>query len=71
MTKLPGQPKKNQSAYFLWMNHNREQIKKDHPGLSMTDMTKKAGEIWRELSDKTVGCMKINDRFKSVIILKR
>ena len=54
MTKLPGQPKKNQSAYFLWMNHNREQIKKDHPGLSMTDMTKKAGEIWRDLADKTV-----------------
>jgi len=53
MTKLPGQPKKNQSAYFLWMNHNREQIKKDHPGLSMTDMTKKAGEIWRDLADKT------------------
>ena len=54
MTKLPGQPKKNQSAYFLWMNQNREQIKKDHPGLSMTEMTKKAGEIWRDLSDKTV-----------------
>merc|ERR1739844_155271 len=34
-------------------NHNREQIKKDYPGLSMTDMTKKAGEIWRDLSDKT------------------
>merc|ERR1719326_2396787 len=53
MTKLPGQPKKNQSAYFLWMNHNREQIKKDYPGLSMTDMTKKAGELWRDLQDKT------------------
>ena len=34
-------------------------------------MTKKAGEIWRELSDKTVGCMKINDRFKSAMILKK
>ena len=54
LTRLPGQPKKNQSAYFLWMNHNREQIKKDYPGLSMTDMTKKAGELWRDLQDKTV-----------------
>merc|ERR1739844_63368 len=53
LTRLPGQPKKNQSAYFLWMNHNREQIKKDYPGLSMTDMTKKAGELWRDLQDKT------------------
>ena len=53
MTKLPGQPKKNQSAYFLWMNENREQIKKDNPGLSMTDMTKKAGEIWRDMKDKS------------------
>ena len=54
MTKLPGQPKKNQSAYFLWMNTNREKIKKDFPGLSMTDMSKKAGELWRDLQDKTV-----------------
>ena len=53
MTKLPGQPKKNQSAYFLWMNENREKIKKDNPGLSMTDMTKKAGEIWRDMKDKS------------------
>ena len=53
MTKLPGQPKKNQSAYFLWMNENREKIKKDYPGLSMTEMTKKAGEIWRDMKDKT------------------
>lgn len=53
MTKLPGQPKKNQSAYFLWMNTNREKIKKDFPGLSMTDMSKKAGELWRDLQDKT------------------
>ena len=61
MTKLPGQPKKNQSAYFLWMNQNREQIKKDHPGLSMTEMTKKAGEIWRDLADKTVRlCIKFD-----------
>ena len=54
MTKLPGQPKKNQTAYFLWMNENREKIKKDYPGLGMTDMSKKAGEIWKELENKSV-----------------
>merc|ERR1712088_1088205 len=30
-----------------------KKTKKDYPGLSMTDMTKKAGELWRDLQDKT------------------
>ena len=54
MTKLPGQPKRAMSAYFLWMNASRETIKKDHPGLSVTEFGKKAGEIWKEMSDKSV-----------------
>ena len=53
-TKLPGQPKRNQSAYFLWMNENREKVKTEHPGLSLPEFAKKAGELWRELSDKSV-----------------
>uniref|UniRef100_A0A0K2SX54 FACT complex subunit SSRP1 n=3 Tax=Lepeophtheirus salmonis TaxID=72036 RepID=A0A0K2SX54_LEPSM len=52
-TKLPGQPKRNQSAYFLWMNENREKIKSDFPGLSITEFGKKAGELWKDLKDKT------------------
>jgi len=52
-TKLPGQPKRNMSAYFIWMNENREQIKKDHPGLSVTEFGKKAGELWKGLTDKS------------------
>ena len=53
-TKLPGQPKRPMSAYFLWMNENREQIKKDHPGLTIAEFGKKAGELWKNLSDKSV-----------------
>ena len=53
-TKLPGQPKRNQSAYFIWMNENRAQIKKDNPGLSLTEFGRKAGELWKALSDKSV-----------------
>ena len=53
-TKLPGQPKRPMSAYFLWMNENREQIKKDHPGLSIAEFGKKAGELWKGMSDKSV-----------------
>ena len=54
MTKLPGQPKRYQSAYFIWMNENRENIKRDHPNLSIAEFGKKAGEIWKSLEDKGV-----------------
>jgi len=53
LTKIAGQPKKALSAFFLWLNENREQIRKDHPELALTDQTKKAGEIWREMEDKS------------------
>ncbi|XP_018014547.1 FACT complex subunit Ssrp1 [Hyalella azteca] len=45
-------PKRPQSAYFLWLNAHREEIKRKNPGISITDLSKKAGEMWRELSDK-------------------
>ena len=51
---MPGQPKRPMSAYFLWMNENREQIKKDHPGLSIAEFGKKAGELWKAMTDKSV-----------------
>ncbi|CAG0884008.1 unnamed protein product [Cyprideis torosa] len=43
-----GRPKRPQSAYFLWLNENRENIKEE--GMSVTDVSKKAGELWRKLS---------------------
>jgi len=46
-------PKRPMSGYFLWLNENRENIKKDNPGISITEVSKKAGELWREMSDKT------------------
>jgi len=52
-TKIAGQPKRPQTAFFLWLNENREQIKKDHPDLSLAETSKKAGEIWREMEDKS------------------
>ena len=36
------------------MNENREQIKKDHPGLSIAEFGKKAGELWKAMTDKSV-----------------
>jgi len=46
-TKLPGQPKKPQSGYFIWLNgEGRDQIKEENPGISITEVSKKAGEKW-------------------------
>lgn len=43
-------PKRPQSAFFLWMNDNREHIKKKYPELSFTEIAKKAGDLWKEIS---------------------
>ncbi|RWS29668.1 structure-specific recognition protein-like protein [Leptotrombidium deliense] len=46
-------PKKPMSAYFLWLQESRERLKKDHPSLNLPELTKKAGELWKEVKDKT------------------
>lgn len=46
-------PKRAQSGYMIWFNENREKIKKDNPGIKVTDIAKKAGEIWSTMKDKT------------------
>lgn len=38
---------------MLWLNDSREQIKKDNPGIKVTEIAKKAGEMWKVLKDKT------------------
>lgn len=50
-------PKRPLSAYMLWLNENREQIKKDNPGSKVTDIAKRGGELWRAIKDKTVSFM--------------
>merc|ERR1719397_934408 len=45
-TKLPGQPKRPMSAYFLWLNsEGRDKIKEENPGFGVTEVSKKAGEM--------------------------
>ncbi|CAG5125389.1 unnamed protein product [Candidula unifasciata] len=51
--KDPNRPKRPQSAYFLWLGEHREQIKEENPGISVTDLSKRAGEMWKEVTDKT------------------
>lgn len=46
-------PKRPQSAYFIWLNEHREVIKKENPGISITEISKVAGQKWRTMEDKT------------------
>ncbi|GIY29909.1 FACT complex subunit SSRP1 [Caerostris darwini] len=46
-------PKRPPSAFFIFLGDMREKIKKDNPGISITETTKKAGEMWKETTDKT------------------
>lgn len=45
-------PKRPTTAFMIWLSENREKIKKDHPGSSVTDIAKRAGELWKEITDK-------------------
>ncbi|XP_029298201.1 FACT complex subunit SSRP1a isoform X2 [Cottoperca gobio] len=47
--KDAGAPKRPMSAYMLWLNASRERIKSENPGISITEISKKAGEMWRQL----------------------
>ncbi|CAG9860341.1 unnamed protein product [Phyllotreta striolata] len=46
-------PKRAVTAFMLWLNHNRERIKEENKGISVTEIAKKGGEMWRELKDKS------------------
>ncbi|GAB0088101.1 FACT complex subunit SSRP1 [Sergentomyia squamirostris] len=49
-----GKPKRAATAFMLWLNENRENIKKDNPGIKVTEIAKKGGEMWNSLKDKSV-----------------
>ncbi|XP_050293828.1 FACT complex subunit Ssrp1 [Anthonomus grandis grandis] len=51
--KDENKPKRASTAFMLWLNAHREQIKKDNPGIKVTEIAKKGGEMWRELKDKS------------------
>ncbi|XP_064111403.1 FACT complex subunit Ssrp1-like [Macrobrachium nipponense] len=50
--KDENKPKRPQSAYFLWLNEHRDQIKEENPGITITEISKVAGKKWKELEDK-------------------
>lgn len=46
-------PKRAISAFMLWLNEHREEIKSENPGIKVTEIAKKGGEMWSSLKDKS------------------
>lgn len=51
---MADRPKRPLSGYMIWLGDHREQIKSENPGIKVTEIAKKGGELWRGLKDKTV-----------------
>ncbi|KDR11732.1 FACT complex subunit Ssrp1 isoform X1 [Zootermopsis nevadensis] len=51
--KDENKPKRPPTAFMLYLNANREKIKSENPGIVVTDIAKKGGEMWRDLKDKS------------------
>lgn len=49
--KDPNAPKRPISAYFAFAADKREQIKKENPGFKVTDISKRTGELWKDLTE--------------------
>jgi len=49
--KDPNAPKLAMTAYVLYSNAYREQVKRDHPDWNLMETTKYLGEMWRKTSD--------------------
>ncbi|KAK4874995.1 hypothetical protein RN001_011417 [Aquatica leii] len=51
--KDKSQPKRPSTAFMIWLNEHREEIKSENPGIKVTEIAKKGGEMWKELKDKS------------------
>ena len=52
MKKDPNAPKRPPTAYMQWLNENRSELKKENPGLSITELSKVAGQKWKTVDPK-------------------
>nr|XP_016996561.2 high mobility group protein D [Drosophila takahashii] len=50
---MADKPKRPLSAYMLWLNSARESIKRENPGIKVTEVAKRGGELWRAMKDKS------------------
>ena len=44
-------PKRNKNAYMFFVNEKRGEVKSANPSLSVTDVAKEIGVLWRNLDD--------------------
>ncbi|KAG7199932.1 hypothetical protein KM043_014368 [Ampulex compressa] len=51
--KDDNKPKRPATAFMMWLNSARERIKAENPGIAVTEIAKKGGEMWREFKDKS------------------
>ena len=49
--KDPNAPKRPSSAYMQWLNDHRAEFKQENPGISITELSKLAGQKWKSVSD--------------------
>lgn len=61
---MADKPKRPLSAYMLWLNSARESIKRENPGIKVTEVAKRGGELWRAMKDKSVSTTKKRERRK-------
>lgn len=59
---MADKPKRPLSAYMLWLNSARESIKRENPGIKVTEVAKRGGELWRAMKDKSVSTRKQRER---------
>jgi len=52
-TKDPNAPKRPLSAFFLFSQDERPEIKKKSPSMSVGDISKEIGNKWKKVSDDT------------------
>lgn len=67
---MTDRPKRPLSAYMLWLNENREKIKKENPGIKVTEIAKRGGELWRGMKDKSeweAKAAKVKDEYAKAI----
>lgn len=48
----PNAPKRATTAFFYYAQENRKKVKEENPEMKVTEISKKLGEMWRELSDE-------------------
>ncbi|GJP46746.1 hypothetical protein CLOM_g5992 [Closterium sp. NIES-68] len=70
--KDPRKPKRPTSAYVLWCNDVREEVKEKNPTASVTDLAKIFGEMWKTVSaeEKRVFEAKFNEENEAYKVKK-